>query len=159
MSAADELIDRFQSALSGHDPAAFAGCCAVDVHYEDPLSDGPLTGLDALAAHAARLWAAFPDVQVQRAGERLTDGRFVAAPCRVTGTHRGEHHRLPATKRPLSVYALLYCEVDADAALLWRIRAFYDAYESGVQLGVLPKPGSFGERALLMMRGFGLRSD
>jgi hypothetical protein len=27
-----------------------------------------------------------------------------------------------------------------------------------VQLGVLPRPGTLGEKALLMLRGFGLRS-
>ena len=32
------------------------------------------------------------------------------------------------------------------------------SFESGVfELGVLPKPGTAGERAMLMLRGFGLR--
>lgn len=157
--ATDDLIDAFQSAIAGRVRPAFAACCAVDVHYEDPLSGGPLEGLDALADHAARLWAAFPDVRVERAGERLTDGRFIAAPIRVHGTHAGSLPRLPASRRALSVYALLYCELEPADERLWRIRAFYDAYESGIQLGVLPKPGSAGERALLMLRGFGLRDN
>jgi hypothetical protein len=38
------------------------------------------------------------------------------------------------------------------------VRAFFDAYDAAVQLGVLPARGTFGERALLMLRGFGLRS-
>ena len=40
---------------------------------------------------------------------------------------------------------------------LLRIRAFFDAYGAAVALGVLPRPGTVGERALLMLRGFGLR--
>jgi hypothetical protein len=155
----DDLIDAFQSAVAGRDRRAFAACCAVDVHYEDPLSGGPREGLDALADHVSRLWAAVPDARVERAGERLTDGRFIAAPMRVHGRHAGSLPRLPASKRPLSVYALLYCELDPAEERLWRIRAFYDAYESGIQLGVLPRPGSASERALLMLRGFGLRDN
>jgi hypothetical protein len=157
--ATDELVDAFQSAIAGRDRHAFASCCAVDVHYEDPLSGGAVQGLDALADHAARLWSAFPDARVERAGERLTDGRFIAAPIRVHGRHRGDLPRLPASRRALSVYALLYCELDPSEERLWRIRAFYDAYETGIQLGVLPRPGSAGERAMLMLRGFGLRDN
>ena len=41
---------------------------------------------------------------------------------------------------------------------LFRVRAFFDAYGAAVTLGVLPKPGTIGERALLVLRGFGLRS-
>ena len=39
--------------------------CDADVHYEDPFTDEPLHGPAAIAARAARLWAAFPDVAAQ----------------------------------------------------------------------------------------------
>ena len=39
------------------------------------------------------------------------------------------------------------------------MRAFFDAYDAAVQLGVLPARGTLGERALLMLRGFGLRAS
>ena len=38
------------------------------------------------------------------------------------------------------------------------MRAFYDLYDAGVQFGLLPRRGTLGERALLMLRGFGLRN-
>lgn len=158
--AHDDLIDAFQAAWSSRLRSAFAGPCAVDVHYEDPLTDGALEGLDALGDHAGRLWAAFPDARVERAGHRLAGGdggRFVAAPCRLLGTHRGDLPRLPATGRQVAVHLILYCELDPDAQRLWRVRAFFDPYDAGMQLGVFPKPGSVGERALLMLRGFGIR--
>ena len=41
---------------------------------------------------------------------------------------------------------------------LLRARAFFDLHDAGVQLGVFPKPGTAGQRALLMLRGFGLRN-
>ena len=64
---------------------------------------------------------------------------------------------MPPTRRKFSVHAVLYCELDPPRERLWRVRAFFDLYGAAVQLGVLPRPGTMGEKALLMLRGFGLR--
>jgi len=159
-SAADveALLDDFQAAWAGRERPAFSRSCAVDVHYEDPLCERPLEGLDALGDHAARLWTAFPDARLETTGARLHDGRFVAAPCKIVATHRGELPRLPPTGQFVVVHALFYCELDHARERLWRVRAFFDVYDAGTQLGLLPKHGTLGERALLMLRGFGLRA-
>ncbi|MEA2255215.1 MAG: hypothetical protein QOG35_1260 [Solirubrobacteraceae bacterium] len=154
----DALVDRWQAAWVGRDPSAFAAICAPDLHYEDPLCGEPLEGPAAVAAHAQRLWAAFPDVRIERTGQRLTDGRFACAPCKLVGTHRGEIEGLAPTGRFVVVQLVLYLELDPDRERLWRVRAFFDAYAAAVQLGVLPARGTLGERALFMLRGFGLRS-
>jgi steroid delta-isomerase-like uncharacterized protein len=158
MSGVDELIDRFQDAWSGRDRLGFADPCAPDLHYEDPLTETPLEGPDALGDHAVRLWATFPDVRVESTGPRLTDGRFVAAPVKVVATHRGEAGELPPTGRFIVVQAVCFCELDEAGERLWRVRTFFDLYDAAVQLGVLPRSGSAGERALLLLRGFGLRA-
>ena len=152
----DELIDGWQAAWSGKDASAFGEVCATGIQYEDPLTGEPLDGLDALGAHAAQLWAAFPDARVERTGERLANERFVAAPCKVLGTHRASLAGLPATNRFVVVHCIFYCELQHE--LLLRVRAFFDVYEAATQLGVLPARGTLGEKALLMLRGFGLRS-
>ncbi len=64
--------------------------------------------------------------------------------------------RIHPTKKALEVHAIVYAELDGDGRFL-RIRAFYDVYSAAMDLGVLPKPGTAGERAMLMLRGFGLR--
>ena len=158
MSDVDDLIDRWQAAWVGRDGGAFAAVCAPDIHYEDPLCGEPLESPDALAEHAARLWAAFPDARIERTGERLSDGRFIAAPFKLLGTHRGEIEGLAPTGRFVVVHLVCYCELDPDRTRLWRVRAFFDASDAAVQLGVLPARGTLGERALLMLRGFGLRA-
>jgi hypothetical protein len=158
VSEHDALVDGFQAALVGRDRSAFASVCALDVHYEDPLTGPALRGCDALGDHAAKLWVAVPDAQVETAGERLTDGRFIAAPIKLTGTHTGELPTFPVTRKPFSVHAVLYCELDPPRERLWRIRAFFDLYAAAVQVGVLPPHGGVGERALMMLRGFGLRA-
>jgi hypothetical protein len=151
------LGDQLEAALVGRDRSAFAACCALDVHYEDPLVVHPLRGIDQLADHAARLWVGFPDAQIERSGERLGDGRFGVLPMRLTGTHTGYVGDLPPTGRSVALHAVLYVELDPARERLWRVRAFFDVYSVAVALGVLPERGGVAERAFMLLRGFGLR--
>jgi steroid delta-isomerase-like uncharacterized protein len=152
----DELIDGWEAAWSGKEPSAFAEVCSPGVHYEDPLTAEPLESLEALTEHAGRLWAAFPDARLERTGERLSNERFVAAPSKLLATHKAPLEGLPASNRFIVVHCVFYCELERER--LFRVRAFFDLYDAAVQLGVLPGRGSLGEKALLMLRGFGLRA-
>lgn len=153
--SADALFDDWERAWSGRDPGAFAAICSPQVSYEDPLTPDPLVGPAALASHAERLWAGFPDVRVNRAGERLSGGEYAVAPLVVLGTHTRPLEGLPATNRMLRAHAVAYAQV-IDGRLS-RVRVFLDVYAVAVQLGILPRSGSAGERALMLLRGFGLR--
>ena len=152
----DELIDGWEAAWSGKDGDAFEGVCVPHIHYEDPLTAEPLEGLGDLGRHADRLWAAFPDARLEKTGERLANGRFLAAPAKLLATHRAPLEGLPATNRFIVVHCVFYCELERSQLL--RVRAFFDLYDAAVQLGVLPGRGTLGEKALLMLRGFGLRT-
>jgi ketosteroid isomerase-like protein len=153
---ADELFDAWERAWSGRDPAAFGAVCDPDVRYEDPLTPEPLAGPEAIAAHARRLWRAFPDARLNATGDRLSDGVHACAPCKLLGTHAGRLGRLSPTGRFLVVHAVVYAELRAGRLL--RVRAFFDVYGPAVELGLLPRAGTAGERALLLLRGFGLRA-
>jgi ketosteroid isomerase-like protein len=155
MMEVDELFDEWERAWSGRDPQRFESVCHSEIHYEDPLTPEPLVGTRALKAHAKRLWQALPDARVNATGVRLFDGTFACAPCRLLGTHEGQIGRVAGTGRPVDVHAVVYAELDAGR--LKNVRVFFDAYGAAMDLGVLPKPGTAGERALLMLRGFGLR--
>jgi steroid delta-isomerase-like uncharacterized protein len=154
--AVDRLVDSWEAAWTEKDSSAFASLCTADVHYEDPLTTEPLEGAAELGRHAARLWSAFPDARMQRTGERLTNGRFVAAPCKLLATHRAPLEGLPATNRFVVVHCIFYLELRDECIL--RARTFFDLYDAAVQLGVLPARGTLGEKALLVLRGFGLRA-
>lgn len=160
-SPEQRLVERFEAAWSAADLAQeLADTCAPDLHYEDPLTfKGPLHGPGALAEHVALLRTAAPDARIEGTGPRLGDGRFVAAPARLLATHTGDLESFPATGRAIVVQAVLYCELDEAGTRLWRVRAFFDLYDAAIQLGVLPKPGSVGQRALMLLRGFGLRAS
>ena len=152
----DELIDEWERAWSGRDPARFEPLCTQDFQYEDPLTPEPLRGAGELAAHAQRLWEAFPDARVNATGRRLGDGEYACAPCKLLGTHREPLGSIGATGRFLTLHAVVYAQLREGRLL--RARAFFDVHDAGMQLGVFPKPGTAGQRALLMLRGFGLRN-
>jgi steroid delta-isomerase-like uncharacterized protein len=152
----DELIDAWEAAWSEKDDRAFVRICTSDIHYEDPLAGEPLEGIEALRGHVRTLWAAFPDARLQKLGNRLTDGRFVAAPSKLLATHREPLAGLAATNKFIVVPCIFYCEVHHGRLL--RVRAFYDLYDAATQLGILPGRGSLAEKALLILRGFGLRT-
>lgn len=152
----DELIDAWEAAWSGRSESAFATVCSSKIHYEDPLTGEPLEGLEEFLTHPTRLWAAFPDARLEQTGKRLTNDRFVAAPSKLLGTHRAPLDGLPATNRFVVMHCIFYCEVVRNRLL--RVRGFYDLYDAATQLGVLPGRGTMSEKALLMLRGFGLRA-
>jgi ketosteroid isomerase-like protein len=153
---ADAIFDEWERAWSGRDPAAFEAVCHPQLQYEDPLTPEPLHGTRALATHARRLWRAFPDARVNATGDRLAGGVHACAPCKLMGTHHGRLGRISPTGRFVVVHAVVYAEVREERLL--RVRAFFDVYAPAVELGLLPRAGTAGERALLLLRGFGLRA-
>ena len=151
------MIDGWEAAWSGHVAGAFAEVCAPGIQYEDPLTDRPLSGLeDARGPRPCGCGRAFPTCGWSEPGRVCSDAHFVAAPAKLMGTHRGPLDSLPATSRFVVVHCVFYCELTNERLL--RVRAFYDVYDAATQLGILPARGTLGEKALLMLRGFGLRS-
>jgi steroid delta-isomerase-like uncharacterized protein len=134
---------------------AFERCCSAGVSYEDPVAREPLEGLDALAGHAALLRDALPDLRIESPGRALAEGEFACVPWKLLGTHKGSIGGLPGTNRFVVVQGVHYLEI-ADGRVR-RARGFFDLYDAGIQLGLLPSRGSLTETALLLLRGFGLR--
>ncbi|HLW95167.1 MAG TPA: ester cyclase [Solirubrobacteraceae bacterium] len=153
----DQLADEWEAAWSSGDARSFLALCAPDLHYEDPVTSAPLQGVAALSEHAERLWRAFPELHLERAGERLSDGRFAALPVRVRGRNTGDLDGLPASHREISVHAVFWCELDLGRTRMWRVRTVFDAYGAAVSLGLLPRPGSLRNRAILALQGYGIR--
>ena len=149
------LADRWREAWIDATPEAFGECCSVEVFYEDPLAIDPREGLGELAEHAKRLRIALPDMRVEAVGEAVVDERNGCLPWRLVGTHRGEVGDVPASGRFVTLAGVHYVSI-VDGRIR-RARGFFDLYDAAVQLGMLPKRGSLGESAIMLLRGFGLR--
>jgi steroid delta-isomerase-like uncharacterized protein len=154
-SPIEELGERWEAAWTGRDGGSFERCCTIDVHYEDPVATEPLTGVDSLAAHARRLRQAFPDLRLEPSGPRFASGSYGCLPWRALGTNRGDLAGLPASGRFVTLHGIHYVQIEDNRVR--RARGFFDLYEAGIQLGLLPARGGLGEAALLLLRGFGLR--
>ena len=151
--AAEGLASRWRDAWAGRE--SFLSCCTHDVTYEDPLAVEPLRGPEGLEAQAALLREALPDLRIEATSPLLATEAHACIPWRFVGTHKGDMGAMPATGRFVSVHGLHYVEI-TDGHVR-RARGFFDLYDAGVQLGLLPARGGLGETAMLMLRGFGLR--
>jgi steroid delta-isomerase-like uncharacterized protein len=149
------LAERWRAAWVAGTPEAFGECCSVEIFYEDPLAIEPREGLGELAEHAARLRTALPDLRIEGVGEAVIDGRNGCLPWRLVGTHRGDVGEVPASGRFVTLPGVHYVAL-VDGRVR-RARGFFDLYDAAVQLGMLPKRGSLGESAIMLLRGFGLR--
>ena len=146
-------------AWSGRDRAAFAPLCAPDVHYEDPLCRRAARRPRRRSPTTPRgCGTAFPDARLEphgRAARRRALRR--RAPCSCIGTHTRRLGALAATGRPLVVHAVVYCELDrAGAAAGGCARSSTSTTRPRAARRRCPSPGTLGERALLLLRGFGL---
>ena len=148
----DSLADRWLAAWT---TGEFAPVCTADVQYEDPATREPILGIDPLAHHSRSVHDAFPDLRIERTGPRIGDERYACIPWRATGTHRGPLAALPGSNRFVTLHGVHFVEL-TDGRIR-RARGFFDLYEAGIQLGLLPSRGSLGETAMLLLRGFGLR--
>jgi steroid delta-isomerase-like uncharacterized protein len=152
-TALDRLAADWTAAWTAAD--GFAACCSAELTYEDPLAAQPLIGLVELEAHANRLRDAFPDARVEQTAPSLARGDYACVPWRMLGTNSGPLAMLPATDRFVTLHGLHYLEL-TDGRVR-RARGFLDLYDAATQLGLLPARGGWGEQALMLLRGFGLR--
>jgi len=149
----DRLAQRWLAAWTGG--GSFTSCSTGDISYEDPLLRVPLTGIDAVETHSAQLREAFPDMSAEPTAPTLFRGELACFAWQLSGTHRGDIAFVPATDRQVCVHGLHYVELSD--GLVRRARGFIDLYEAAVQLGLLPESGGYGQAAMMLLRGFGLR--
>jgi steroid delta-isomerase-like uncharacterized protein len=150
---AREFAERYVDALNSHDAERLDALVAPDVVWLDPALPETARGVDEVKEFMRRSWAAFPDL-------RFTSGPLwldphndsVAWSWRMEGTHQGEIDPpgfAPTGRR-----------IDLDGIDVWdfaegrieRYRAYYDMALLAQQLGMMPPPGSRGERVGVLLQ-------
>ena len=104
--------------------------------HDLPTADGaPMVGPAAFKPFYQRFRAALPDVRIQVV-RTVVNGEFVAAHCRVTGTHSGDTLGVPPSSRSVSFSGMAIARVrNGQIAEGWNCFDFLTLYQ---QVGVLP---------------------
>jgi steroid delta-isomerase-like uncharacterized protein len=138
-----EVTERYFAAWNAHDAAGVAGQFSERGTYEDPATRGPLTG-GAIAAYAAALFKAFPDVHFEMVSVAPSGDSTIAAQWMMRGTNSGPLAGNPPSGRTVALPGADFIMLDGDR--LRSVRGYFDQQGFLEQLGmqVLPLPPAAG---------------
>ena len=123
------------AAWNAHDPDAVAAVFAEDAVTRDAGSDDVSVGREVVRDRAARLFAAFPDLRLERMA-LVIDAKRHADRWVLTGTHEGELLGMPATGRSVRVEGATFTVMNDDG-LVAEDHHYMDLVGLLTQLGVL----------------------
>ena len=132
------LVGSMVAAIDRGDAVGYAAHYAVDGVCHDPVSPAPAQGREAIAAGAAALVRAFPDLQCTVRSVLADDDR-IAAEVTLDGTNDGPlatpEGGLPPTGRPASIEMFVLLERSSEG-LVATSRGYYDVATVMAQLGL-----------------------
>lgn len=108
---AQEVVEAYFAAWDAHDPQAVMNLYADDGTYEDPATDGPLSGA-AIGDYAQGLFDAFPDLKLELISQAETSIGQIAVPWLLFGTHRGPLGEMEATGKSVTLRGCDYIVVE-----------------------------------------------
>ena len=157
--AARAFADRWQIAWNSHSAEEVAALCTEDVVWDDPLTERPERGKDAVAAYLESVWRTFPDLEFTWPEEPYCSFGQTKLAChwRVTGTMTGpiEPQGFAPTGRPLEAEGVDLLELRD--GLVCSYVGFFDARGMAQQIGVMPGPGSRAERIAVRLQRLGAK--
>jgi steroid delta-isomerase-like uncharacterized protein len=145
-----EFFGRWEDAWNSHDPQRVLDLMTDDVVYDDSASPQTMRGHAEVRPFLDMTWRAFPDLRFEGVGEMLVASSEprAAALWRGTATHSGRIDPpglAPTGKRIEFEGADFHTYRDGKVA---RLQIVFDMADLMRQLGVLPPPGSMGEKAV-----------
>jgi predicted ester cyclase len=152
---ARHFLQRLHAAANAHDAQALAALCSDDVVWEDPAAPQTLHGRDAVQRfHRDIMFIALPDAHIELiAGPYLAlDGTGVAARLRISGTMSGPlaPPGFAPTGGRLTFETAEFSQFEG--GLLARHTVILNMLDLARQIGAVPKPGTFADRAGVWMQ-------
>jgi steroid delta-isomerase-like uncharacterized protein len=135
LARAVEVNDATYVAWNAHDPDAVAAVFADDAVTRDAGSTEVAVGPGAVRERAARLFAAFPDLRLERV-ELVIDGPRHADRWVLSGTHEGDLLGLAPTGRQIRVEGATFTVMNDDG-LVAEDHHYMDLAGLLTQLGAL----------------------
>jgi steroid delta-isomerase-like uncharacterized protein len=148
------FVERYLAAWNARDTDAIAHLITDDVVWADPALPEPARGVPAVQEFMRTSFHAFPDLHFGEPDPPAlaASGGVVLWAWSMEGTHRGaiDPPGFAPTGRRVRVDGIdQWTMRDGRIA---RYRAFYDMNEVARQLGIVPGPGSGGERAMVALQ-------
>jgi steroid delta-isomerase-like uncharacterized protein len=138
------LNEAYLSAWNSHDAEAVGAFFAPGALYDDRGAGEVARGPEEIAAHAERVFGAFPDLRFEI--KRIGEGEdFSAGEWRATMTHEGDLFGLAATGRRLTAEGVDVATFGGDD-LITHLVSYYDGAAMMRDLGLLPGRHSRAER-------------
>ncbi len=151
---ARDFADRWQKAWNSLVPEQVTALCTEDVLWEDPLTERPERGRDAVAEYLRSTWTTFPDLRFSwpEGPYASFDGTKLALHWHVVGTMLGpmQPPGFAPTGRRAELDGVDLLELRD--GLVCAYSGFFDVRGVAQQLGVLPGPGSPGERIAVALQ-------
>ena len=142
----ERILRDYQAAWNARDAERIASFFTEGAVYDDRGAGEIARGPAEIAAHAARLHAAFSDLHFEMVKAAHADG-FTMGHWTSRMTHAGEIDGLAATGRVVESEGVDVATLDAEGRITHLV-SFYDGAQIMRDLGVLPARGSRAERAL-----------
>lgn len=143
------LNAAYLNAWNSHDAQAVGAFFAPGALYDDRGAAEVARGPEQIAAHAARVFKAFPDLRFEIT--RIAEGDdFSAGEWRAEMTHEGELFGLAATGRKLTAEGVDIATF-GDDDLIAHLVSYYDGAAMMRDLGLLPGRHSRVERVGLRL--------
>jgi steroid delta-isomerase-like uncharacterized protein len=148
----EKFVERWLAAWNSHQSGRVLELMANDIVYDDSGRPETMRGHAQVHDFLEFCWRAFPDFTVEAVGAPLvaSDGTRAAFwwRCRMTNTGPIDPPGIPATGKLVAYEGADFHEYrDGKVA---RLRIVFDMADVSRQLGLIPGPGSLGERALVL---------
>lgn len=148
---AQDFSEKYAAAWNSHQPERLLSMMTEDALYEDSGWPQPMRGRAAIRQFLNSTWQAVPDLRIEITEGPMVDPRKPMATTywRATATQTGLWNPpgLDATGRSLSFDGASLIEFRDNKVS--RACVVYDVADVMRQLGIMPAPGSRGERAMM----------
>ena len=153
-----DFTAAYVAAWNSHDPDGVLGFMTSDVVYDHSAWPVTMRGHDEVRAFMQSSWRAFPDLRFEVIeGPYLLGQDKAAFWWRATGTMTGllGPPGFAPTGKSWEAYGADF--VEYREGRLARLRAIVDVADASQQLGLMPSPGSRGERVSVAVQRLAVR--
>jgi steroid delta-isomerase-like uncharacterized protein len=150
---AREFTERYAAAWNRYDADVIEPLVTEDIVWMDPALPEPARGVEEVKDFMRRSWEAFPDLRFSGGAMWLDpENDSMTWAWRMEGTQRGpiEPPGFAPTGRRIDIDGIDVWDFEGER--ISRYRAYWDMALLAQQLGVMPPPGSRGERVGVMLQ-------